>query len=109
ISFGSHSLELPRAAEAGDRREVVLGIRPTSFAVADARCDPSWPRIAADIDVVERLGAESNLLFTVDAPPVLSDAVREAIGGESGSDEGRLLADDRRARFTARINGRPPG
>ena len=58
--------------------------------------------------MVEELGAESNLLFAVDASPVLTDAVREAIGGESGSDEGRLLADDERARFTARINGRRP-
>jgi multiple sugar transport system ATP-binding protein len=108
IRFGSHAFELPGSSELG-AREVVLGIRPTSFAVADERCDPSWPRIGADVDVVEQLGAESNLLFTVDAPPVLTDAVRQAIGGESGSDEGRLLADDRRARFTARITGRPPG
>jgi multiple sugar transport system ATP-binding protein len=109
IRFGSQSFELPGPSELGDPREVVLGIRPTSFVVADARSDPSWPRIAAEVDVVEQLGAESNLLFTVDAPPVLTDAVRQAIGGESGSDEGRLLADDRRARFTARISGRPPG
>jgi multiple sugar transport system ATP-binding protein len=109
IRFGSQSFELPGPSELGDPREVVLGIRPTSFVVADARSDPGWPRIAAEVDVVEQLGAESNLLFTVDAPPVLTDAVRQAIGGESGSDEGRLLADDRRARFTARISGRPPG
>ena len=52
---------------------------------------------------VEALGAECNLLFTVDAPTVATDDVKAAIGGESGADEGRLLADDRRARFTARI------
>jgi multiple sugar transport system ATP-binding protein len=108
VRFGSHSFDLPGPSELGTRG-AVLGIRPTSFVVADERCDPSWPRIRAEVDVVEQLGAESNLLFTVDAPPVLTDAVRQAIGGESGSDEGRLLADDRRARFTARITGRPPG
>ncbi|MBS1882256.1 MAG: ATP-binding cassette domain-containing protein [Actinobacteria bacterium] len=102
IHFGSHALEAPGLEELGDRR-LVLGLRPTCFALADERCDPRWPRLSAEVDVVEELGAESNLLFTVDAPPVLSDAVREAIGGESGSDEGRLLADDRRARFTAQI------
>ena len=47
-------------------------------------------------------------MFSVDAPPVVTDDVKTAIGGESGPDEGRLLADDRRARFTARIPGRPP-
>ncbi|MBS1860805.1 MAG: ATP-binding cassette domain-containing protein [Actinobacteria bacterium] len=102
IHFGSHALGAPGLEELGDRR-LVLGLRPTCFALADERCDPRWPRLSAEVDVVEELGAESNLLFTVDAPPVLSDAVREAIGGESGSDEGRLLADDRRARFTAQI------
>ena len=29
--------------------------------------------------------------------------MKAAIGGESGADEGRLLADEGRARFTARI------
>ena len=58
--------------------------------------------------MVEQLGSECNLLFTVDAPPVATEDVKAAIGGESGADEGRLLADDRRARFTARIQGRPP-
>jgi multiple sugar transport system ATP-binding protein len=105
IRFGSHSLEAPGLESVGGHK-LVLGVRPTCFALADERCDPRWPRLTAEVDVVEELGAESNLLFTVDAPPVLSDAVREAIGGESGSDEGRLLADDRRARFTAQISER---
>jgi multiple sugar transport system ATP-binding protein len=105
IRFGSHSIEAAGLESVGGHK-LVLGVRPTSFALADERCDPRWPRLTAEVDVVEELGAESNLLFTVDAPPVLSDAVREAIGGESGSDEGRLLADDRRARFTAQISER---
>jgi multiple sugar transport system ATP-binding protein len=87
---------------------VVLGIRPTSFAVAGPASDPSWPRLRVTLDVVEQLGAECNLLFPLDAPPVVTDDVKAAIGGESGADEGRLLADDDRARFTARIPGRPP-
>jgi multiple sugar transport system ATP-binding protein len=106
IRFGSNSIEAAGLRGLGGDRDLVLGVRPTAFAVADERCDPKWPRMTVDVDVVEELGAESNLLFTVDAPPVLSDAVREAIGGESGADEGRLLADDRRARFTAQISER---
>jgi hypothetical protein len=34
--------------------------------------------------------------------------VRAAAGGSAGADEGRLLPDDRRARFTARIHGQQP-
>ena len=59
--------------------------------------------MTAKVDVIEALGAEFNLLFTVEAPKVATDDVKAAIGGQSGADEGRLLADDRRARFTARI------
>ena len=93
---------LPGAEALGERR-VALGIRPTSFVVAEAGCDPSWPRMTGEVDVIEALGPEFNLLFTVEAPKVATDDVKAAIGGESGADEGRLLADDRRARFTARI------
>jgi multiple sugar transport system ATP-binding protein len=102
VSFGDTTLNLPGAEALGERR-VALGIRPTSFAVADAGCDPSWPRMTANVDVIEALGAEFNLLFTVEAPKVATEDVKAAIGGESGADEGRLLADDRRAKFTARI------
>jgi multiple sugar transport system ATP-binding protein len=107
VSFGSTELQLGGRHSIGERN-VVLGLRPTSFAVAGPACDPSWPRLRVDLDVVERLGSECNLLFGVDAPRVATDDVKAAIGGESGSDEGRLLADDRRARFTARIQGSPP-
>jgi multiple sugar transport system ATP-binding protein len=107
VSFGGTALRLG-GVESGDERDVVLGIRPTSFAVAGPACDPSWPRLRVILDVVEELGSECNLLFPLDARPVVTEDVKAAIGGESGSDEGRLLADDDRARFTARIPGRPP-
>ena len=105
VAFGATELRLPGAA---GERDVVLGLRPTSFVVADPTVDPGWARLRVRLDVVEELGSECNLLFTVDAPPVATEDVKAAIGGESGADEGRLLADDRRARFTARIQGRPP-
>ena len=101
VSFGTTELRLPGAAGVGER-DVVLGLRPTSFLVADSASDPSWARLSVELDVVEQLGSECNLLFTVNAPPVATEDVKAAIGGESGADEGRLLVDDRRARFTAR-------
>jgi len=106
-SFGDTTIGLPGFGGAG-AREVILGIRPTSFELADASTDPEWPRMRVAVDVVEQLGAESNLLFKVDAPPVVTDAVKAAIGGDSGADEGRLLADDGRARFSARIHRSVP-
>jgi multiple sugar transport system ATP-binding protein len=107
VSFGSSELRLAGAHPAGEL-DVVLGLRPTSFVVAGPACDPTWARLRVELDVVEQLGSECNLLFTVDAPRIATEDVKAAIGGDSGADEGRLLADDRRARFTARIQGRPP-
>jgi multiple sugar transport system ATP-binding protein len=101
VRFGSSTLRLAGIERLG-QRAVALGIRPTSFSLAGDAA-PAWPRLTAQVDLVEQLGAESNLLFTVDAPPVATEAVKAAIGGESGADEGRLLVEDRRARFTARI------
>jgi len=107
VRFGEQEILLEGAA-AGLEGEVVLGIRPTSLSLAEPHMDARWPRMAARIDIVEALGAERNVLFTVDPPPVTTEDVRAAIGGAGGADEGRLLADDRRARFTARIHGQHP-
>jgi len=107
VRFGEQEILLEGAA-AGLEGEVVLGIRPTSLSLAEPHMDARWPRMTARIDIVEALGAERNVLFTVDAPPVTTEDVRAAIGGAGGADEGRLLADDRRARFTARIHGQHP-
>jgi multiple sugar transport system ATP-binding protein len=107
VRFGVTTLRIAGAAALG-QRDVVLGIRPTSFEVAGPESDPSRPRLVAEVDVVEALGSECNLLFTIDAPPVATEDVKAAIGGASGADEGRLLADDKRARFVARIHGRTP-
>jgi multiple sugar transport system ATP-binding protein len=53
-------------------------------------------------DVVEELGAETHLIFAVDAPRVSVEAVRAATEDEDGT----LFADDQRAQFTARVDGR---
>jgi multiple sugar transport system ATP-binding protein len=107
LSFGSTTLRLPELAPLGSRR-VAAGVRPTSLVLGNGDADPSWPVLTVEVDVVEQLGSECNLLFAVDGPAVASEDVKAAIGGESGSDEGRLLVDDARARFTARLQGRPP-
>ena len=45
VSFGTSELRLPDA-DAVAERDVVLGLRPTSFVVAGPGCDPSWARHA---------------------------------------------------------------
>jgi len=86
---------------------VILGIRPGAFAFDGPRSDPSWPVIDVPIDLVEHLGEEAHASFAIDAPPVAGDALIAA-ATEAEEREGRLLADDERARFVARIDGREP-
>jgi multiple sugar transport system ATP-binding protein len=104
VSFAGFSLPLP-AGSAGDvPSDVILGIRPTDLRHAvDAA--PEEPRITVEPDLVEELGGVTNVLFPLDAPRVQTDATRAAIEAAS-DDDATLLADDRRARFCASIDGR---
>src|SRR5919206_332219 len=68
-------------------RRVILGIRPGDFA-HDAGADPSLPRLRVRADVVEELGDETHVIFTVDAPEVSAEAVRAAADAAT-DDEGR--------------------
>jgi multiple sugar transport system ATP-binding protein len=103
VRLAGHQLPLPAGAGVPDGR-VIVGIRPTDFEHA-ATADPTWPRLRVRVDVVEELGAESHVIFPVDAPRVVAEAVRAAADAAAGED-GALFADDQRALFTAAIDGR---
>jgi multiple sugar transport system ATP-binding protein len=105
IEFAGFSLPLhPSSPLAGRERRAILGVRPTDFRLA-TDAPAALPRLTVRADVIEELGGVTNLLFLLDAPRVVTDATRAA--EEAGSDdEGTLLADDRRARFCACVDGR---
>ena len=79
-------------AVAGGR--VVLGIRPESFGPTS----PAAPTIEVIPAVVEELGSDLLVFFTVEAPKVAAEAAREA-------EEETLLARDQ-ALFSARLDPR---
>jgi multiple sugar transport system ATP-binding protein len=100
VLFGSYELPLPpaRRPEVGRDGTVMLGIRPESF--EDARfAAAGLPEIDVVAEVVEELGAETHLFFTVDAPRVDTEELRAAASGE----EDTLLVEDR-AIFAARVD-----
>jgi multiple sugar transport system ATP-binding protein len=111
VRFAGIELPLPaRSPLAGSQRKVILGIRPTDFEHA-ATAESQLPRIRVRADVVEELGSETHVIFPIDAPRVTADAVRAAADAHT-ADEGVLFADDQRANFTARVDGKrpvPPG
>jgi multiple sugar transport system ATP-binding protein len=101
LSFGEHRLLLPAESPlAGLRKDVILGIRPTSFKVVSEASDDG-PVIRTRVDVVEELGAERHLVFRVAAVPI--DPEQKAGAGVLG--DGRLLADEG-SLFIARVDSR---
>jgi multiple sugar transport system ATP-binding protein len=105
VRFARHELPLPDDADLRDGR-VIVGIRPTDFAHADG-ADSALPRLTVRVEVVEDLGSELHLIFPLDAPRVVAEAVRAAVEG-TGEEEGALFADDQRALFTARVDAEFP-
>jgi multiple sugar transport system ATP-binding protein len=108
VRFGGLEVPLPPGTTVrAPGRPVILGVRPTDFELSGPLVDPAWPRISVHVDVVEQLGSESHVQFALDAPRVVADAVRAAADAEEEGED-RLLADDERTRFTARVSGRRP-
>jgi multiple sugar transport system ATP-binding protein len=97
-------IEVPVSTPARAGR-VIAGIRPQDLRPAGPEDDPGAPRLRAELEVVERLGAESHVIFAVDAQRPTGAAAAAADEATEES-EATLLADDNRARFTASIPGR---
>jgi multiple sugar transport system ATP-binding protein len=96
-------IELRLARTALQDGPVIAGIRPTDLKAEPG--DDDGGRLRAELEVVERLGSESHVIFAVDAPEVAGEVA--AAAHEATEDgEARLLAGDERARFTAVIPGR---
>jgi multiple sugar transport system ATP-binding protein len=97
VRFGGFAIPLS-SSDATPTGRVVAGIRPEAFEDG-AFAEPSLPRIDVNIEVVEELGADTHVLFTVAEPRVEVTEVRAATGDEDatlGTVEGSL--------FTARVD-----
>jgi multiple sugar transport system ATP-binding protein len=97
LRFGGYAIPLP-AHSTPPTGNVIAGIRPEAFEDV-AFAAPSLPQIDAQVEVVEELGADTHVIFTVDAPRVDVSEVREAAGDEDAA----LVAVDG-SLFTARVD-----
>jgi multiple sugar transport system ATP-binding protein len=105
VRFGTWAVPLPPTSPlARTTQTVIVGVRPTDFEHADT-ADPKLPRYTVDPLVVEELGAESYLIFPLATRRLTGDAIRAAADARDDAD-GTLIADDDRAQFIARIDGR---
>jgi len=107
VSFGSYSLPVPRGVDlsghTGEGGTVVLGIRPSDFEDADV-WNSDLPTIEARVDVIEELGSEVHVLFTVDAPPVITEDTLAASTAEEGEEIISLIAAEGKSSFTATVD-----
>jgi len=78
LCFADIELPLPRTKDLTEYegRKVVMGIRPNEFEDAALVRDESLPSLDVTVDMVEELGAEMNVIFTLAAAPVVTDATR---------------------------------
>jgi multiple sugar transport system ATP-binding protein len=96
LTFAGYRIPLqPALAPASGR--VIAGLRPEAFEDV-AFADPTLPHLDVEVEVVEELGADTHVIFAVDAPRVDVSEVREAAG-----DEDALVAVEG-AVFTARVD-----
>ncbi len=105
VTFAGHELPLPAGVDlsAYEGRTVILGIRPSDMEDADVWSDPSLPVIEVTTQVTEELGSEVNVLFGVDAPPVV---VEETAQAEEPAEAGAFLLGGARSIFCARVDAR---
>jgi len=92
IRFAGFAIPAAGAADG----QFVVGIRPEAFEDATF-ADPSLPQIDVDVEVVEELGAETHVIFSVDAAPVDVSGAREA-------DEEEVILAGASTLFTARVD-----
>jgi multiple sugar transport system ATP-binding protein len=97
VRFGGYAIPLAASGAPLDG-QVVVGIRPEAFEDG-AFADPSLPRIDVRVEVVEELGADTHVLFSVAAPRVEVSEVRAAAGEE---DEALTAVEG--SLFTARVD-----
>jgi multiple sugar transport system ATP-binding protein len=106
LLFGGLDLPVPESADLGrfEGRTVILGIRPSDFAHAEATADGSIPSIEVTANVTEDLGSEVNILFTVDAPPVITEETRALMPEEADPQTLiPLIAEAGQSVFSARV------
>jgi multiple sugar transport system ATP-binding protein len=100
ISFAGWELPLDPARRPARDGRVILGIRPESFEDA-LLADPSLPSVETEVVVLEELGSDSHVIFTIDAPRFEAEELKAAADNE----EEALIADDR-AVWNARVQSK---
>jgi multiple sugar transport system ATP-binding protein len=118
VTFADHTIPVPQSAIAAHPglerfvgRQVIVGIRPSSF--EDAAFAPQgWPRLKAEAQVTEKLGSEVDVIFAVRTPAVehevmvaqFDTAAKDTEPAGQAQDQTGGLAGAGESLWTARVN-----
>ena len=107
-SFAGYTLPLPTDAGLDDYRgrHVILGIRPSDMEDTQVWHNEKLPTIEVTAEVTEELGSEVNVIFPIDAPPVLTEDTIAASSDEGEHDLPLIVEEAARVRFCARVDAR---
>jgi multiple sugar transport system ATP-binding protein len=84
-------------------REVIVGIRPCAFEDSTL-ADATWARIAVTAEVVEELGSDIHVIFTIDAPPIHNATITGTAADDDGDGVTALTGGN--SLWTARVSPR---
>jgi multiple sugar transport system ATP-binding protein len=111
VTFAGHRLAIPDAVlhaspgiEAFFGRDVILGIRPSDFEDSSLTED-SWPRMPVVTHVIEALGSEIHVIFSIDAPPVAHKDLAD-LAPEQEEEGAAIPLHEGKSLWTARVNAR---
>jgi multiple sugar transport system ATP-binding protein len=108
LSFAGFELPIANGVDlsAFEGGTVILGIRPPDFEDAEVWQDERRPTIEVTAEVTEELGSEVNVIFPVDAPPVLTEDIIAAASDDEEDAVQMMTEIHERARFCARVDAR---
>jgi len=108
IGFSDIRFPLPEGSDlsAFEGSRVILGIRPSDMEDTAVWPAGDLPTMEARADVTEELGSEVNVIFTVDAPPVVTEDLKAAISDDAGEEPVILAGDEPKCVFVARVDAR---
>jgi multiple sugar transport system ATP-binding protein len=108
VTFGGYTMPLPPGAQLQDYlgRRVILGIRPSDMEDTQVWHSEKLPTIEVTAEVTEELGSEVNVIFPIDAPPVLTEDTIAASSDEGEQDLPLIVEEAARVRFCARVDAR---
>ena len=113
VRFGESDLTVPAevvAARPGLERfvdrDVIVGIRPQDFDDASLSVDGREARLRITVDLVEALGTQTLLHFSLDSPVVVTDDMKELAADVGAEHVAKLEAGARegRAEFVAEVD-----